>query len=186
MYRPKQISFPGYAKSQTSFGGSLHQGRRKTARPICAKKSLHVVLRSEIARGEWYLLLPANAKLLKQLLTLYSLRFSVTIYSFANVGNHCHLLLRAKSKEGLRNFLRVFAGQLAQRITGTRPGKPLKTSFWSVIAFSRIVEWGRGFATAKNYLFKNVQQAAVSIRYSPISRPKHPEYGFPCIRQLAT
>ena len=154
-----QRSFPGYPKSKTAFGGSLSKGKRKQARPICVKRSIHIVLRAPCAKGAWDLLRTENARLLHRLLKKYSARFDVRVYQFANVSNHCHFLVKAKTQGGFRNFLRTFAGQLAQQITGAKPGRPLAKPFWEFIAFTRIVEWGRAFAHAKNYLYKNILQA---------------------------
>jgi putative transposase len=168
MYRPKQLSFPGYPHSPTAHGGTLSTGKRKSARPLCVRRPLHVVMRAPSARGAWDLLRKENAKLLHTLLKKYSKEFDVRVYQFANVSNHCHFLVKAKTKEGFRNFLRVLAGQLAQRITKARPGRPLKHRFWELIAFTRIIEWGRAYTHAKNYLYKNILQATRSYPFVPI------------------
>ena len=162
MYCPQQLTFAGYPKSPTAHGGSLSNGRRKTTRPLCIKRPLHIVMRAPRAKGAWDLLRKENAKLLHTLLQKYSKQFDVRVYQFANVSNHCHFLVKAKTKEGFRNFLRVLAGQLAQRVTKARPGNPLKHRFWELIAYTRIVEWGRAYTYAKNYLYKNILQATRS------------------------
>ena len=160
MYCPQQQKLFRYPSGPSRFGGNLSVGKRKTARPISVKESIHVVLRAEKARGKLSFLLPVNARVFYQLRKLYGARFQVKVYHFALVGNHAHLLIKAKTKTGFQNFLRVFAGQLAQRITKAKPGQPLKTRFWDYIAFSRIIPWGKAYETAKRYLFKNTLQGA--------------------------
>lgn len=73
---------------------------------------------------------------------------------FQNVGNHFHLLIRAKTRESIQNFLRVFPQLVAFRITGTKKGKPIGR-FWDELAFSRVVDWGRDLWGVQNYLEKN-------------------------------
>jgi REP element-mobilizing transposase RayT len=82
----------------------------------------------------------------------------VELYRFANVGNHLHLLLRARDRAGLRAFLREFAGVLAVRVTGSVKGCPLK--FWDAPAWSKIVEWGRQFDYAARYILLNLLETS--------------------------
>ena len=168
MYCPKQIPFFPLPKSPTAHGGILGAGKRKSARPVCAKRSMHVVLRAERARGRYSLLIPRNAKAIHHLLKKYAKQFEVSIYEFANVGTHLHCLLRAKTKAGFRNFLRVFSGQVAQQVTGAKPGNPLKKRFWDLLAYSRVVEWGRAFQIAEKYVRKNILQASRLMPFYPI------------------
>ena len=112
------------------------------------------------------MLLPRNARLVFRLLSRYSKKFEVKIYRFAFVGNHLHLLLKAKTKIGFQNFLRVAAGQAAQGITGAKPGSPLLKRFWDLLAYSRVVPWGRAFETAKRYVHKNILEGAAILRFS--------------------
>lgn len=170
MYRPKQTRFPLLSKGPFSFGGALAVGVRKTTRPVSTKQTMHLVLRSEMAKGRYSLLLPKNARLFHHLMSIYANRFDIRIYNFAIVGNHAHLLVRAKSRRGFQNFLRVFPGQLAQRLTKSVRGMPLKRRFWSLIAFSRIVQWGKSFEIANKYITKNIHQAAQSVSCSFFQR----------------
>lgn len=169
MYRPTQLKIFRFPNDSTAYGGSLQPGKRKAARPVSVKEAMHVVLRSESARGKYSLLLPKNARLIHSLLKHYGKKFEVRTYSFAFVGNHVHLLLRTKSKQGFQNFLRIVSGQAAQRITGARPGQPLTKQFWDLLAYSRIVPWGRAYETAKKYVLRNVLEAATIQRFSPLA-----------------
>jgi hypothetical protein len=56
----------------------------------------------------------------------------------------------------LSAFLRSFAGILARKITGARKGRPLQAGrFWSALAWSRVITWGREYSTVRRYIFRN-------------------------------
>ena len=147
----------------------MHQKRHsseyihKHARPFSQKKCLHVVLRSHFTT----LRQRKNRKLIGDLLHLYSHRFHVRVYQNALNSTHIHLLCYAKEKESLQNFLRVFAGQVAQRMTSSKKGKALTRSFWSKIAWSRVVEWGRAFKIATQYILQNQRESLGLVAYTP-------------------
>ena len=42
----KQINFGFITQARFSFGGSLLEGKRKTARPLSTKKPIHLILKS--------------------------------------------------------------------------------------------------------------------------------------------
>lgn len=111
---------------------------------------MHVVLRASLARGNWSLL--KHADFVKKTATRLGRCNRVKIHHLANSGNHLHLLVQAQTREGFQSFLRVFAGQIAQRITRARKGHAFGRRFWDLLAFSRIVEWGRDFLQVRRYL----------------------------------
>ena len=84
-----------------------------------------------------------------------SARHGVRVYRFSNVGNHLHLLVRARTRQGFQNFLRVVAAQVAAIITGARKGAP-KGKFWDALAYSRVVSWGREFKKLQAYLSRSL------------------------------
>ena len=153
-------------------GGELSIGRRKTRRPVVTRRSMHVVLRADSARGTSSLLAPAHARYLKNLIPSLASRWGVTVYQMANAGNHLHFLLRAKTRAGFQNFLRVLAGKVAQKVTGSQRGRPLQKRFWGLLAYSRVVEWGRSFLTVKRYILQNEQEANRKIPYQPRGKSK--------------
>lgn len=83
-------------------------------------------------------------------------RTGVRVYDFANVGSHIHLLVRARQRRDFQAFLRSFAGIVARSVTGARRGRPLRGGpFWSALAWSRVVAWGRDYAGVRHYIFRN-------------------------------
>jgi REP element-mobilizing transposase RayT len=118
-------------KRPQEHGGSLARGRRKTARPILRHKKAIAALLDSLAD-----------------------KHKVRVYSFANVGNHLHLVVSVHRREALKNFMRVFTQVVMFAVTGARKGAP-KGKFWDTLYYSRVARWGREFSTLKRYLAKN-------------------------------
>jgi len=55
-----------------------------------------------------------------------------------NVGNHLHLLARARRRADFQSFLRDLGGSLAIAVTGARKGNRIGR-FWDKLAWSRVV-----------------------------------------------
>jgi REP element-mobilizing transposase RayT len=113
---------------------------------------------------------------IRQLLKQLGHRYQVTVYEHSVNSNHLHLVVRAKTRKGFQDFLRVFSGQVAQKITKTFKGISLKTSFWEFPPFTRILEWGRAFLTARQYILQNQLETDSVIPYQP-RRKKRPARG---------
>lgn len=164
-------------KSKLEHGGLHAIHRRRSRRPLDTKKPVHLVLRSDLAKGPRSLL--KNQKLVLRVLEKFSKRFRITIYEKAICGNHIHCLVKAKTRHELQNFFRVFAGQVAQEILRAYPlqksergGTPkawgcqknLRT-FWSLLLYSRVVSWGREFKSVRAYVILNIKEALGLMPY---------------------
>jgi REP element-mobilizing transposase RayT len=149
-----QLQF--WQNPKKSHGGANSEGRRKTARPLATKKPMHFIFRSSRAKGKWSFLNHGDG--VKNALEATAKRFHVKVHRFANVGNHIHLLVQAKRREDLQNFLRVFPQAVAFLVTKARKGHTIG-KFWDALAFSRIVEWGRDWKTMVDYVSKNFLEA---------------------------
>jgi REP element-mobilizing transposase RayT len=101
---------------------------------------------------------PDKAKHVDALVRKSAQRRGITLYRFANVGNHLHLLVKARDKASFQAFLREVSGRIALLVTGARKGNPVG-KFWDHLAWSRLVSWGREFATVSRYLIKNLFEA---------------------------
>lgn len=151
--RSKQLSF--LPPPQLSHGGAIRHGKRKTARPIDVKRPMHLVMRATQARANWSMLSRRHEGRIFVMVRETAERFDVRIHRFSNVGNHLHLLISARTRAGFQGFLRSLAGAVALLVTGARKGKPLGERFWDLLAYSRIVNWGREFRRVLVYLVKN-------------------------------
>jgi REP element-mobilizing transposase RayT len=141
-------------RSATEYGGRTRLKLRKVARPFSPKLAVHLVFRSDLAKGERSMLLPRHKHLIQTELNRLSKRYRIKVYNFVNVGNHLHLLVKSETKQNLQKFLRVFTGQIAQTILQAKKGRA-KGKFWSSIVYSRLVSFGRDFKTVMNYFVKN-------------------------------
>lgn len=168
-------------KNRWEHGGSTKTGRRRLRRPLSPKKSHHLVLRSDFARGPRDLL--RNYKLVQGMLRKSSRRFRIHIYEQAVVGNHIHLLVKGQNREDLQNFFRVFAGHLAQKILEKHPIRPnempmlppknrpplrsvrRENKFWETRIYTRVVAWGRDFEAVGAYLIMNTKEALGLVPY---------------------
>ena len=172
MIRRSQLLLSSIDVVSPRHGGGIHRGLRKTARPIVTRRPMHITMRAGCATGPLSLLYGKHPKIVRGLLGRLSRRYAVRVYRFSNNGNHCHLLVQARSRTGLQAFLRVFAGQIAQKITGARKGAALGRRFWGETVFSRVVEWGRAFRTVLAYVRQNQLEALGLVPYRPrTSRP---------------
>ena len=149
-------------KLRTEHGGSLCQGKRKELRPITTKKAMHLVFRSDNATKELSFL--KHEGLVRRLIKENAKRFYVQVYEVSINSNHLHFLVRPKSREGFKNFLRAFTGILARKML---KGKPSLSHFWSSTIYSRIIYWGRAFKIAQNYVLQNTLEARGLIAYQP-------------------
>ena len=156
--RARQLSF--LPKPSLEHGGSLSLGKRKTARPIDPKQTIHIVLRSSRARGEWSMLNPRRQDQVDGTVRKISRRHGIRLYRYANVGNHLHLLVKTPSRKAFQAFLRDLAGTISILMTRAKKTAPLQGRFWDTLAYTRIVSWGREFKNLELYFIKNLFEAA--------------------------
>jgi REP element-mobilizing transposase RayT len=102
-------------------------------------------------------------------------RFGIRVYDVANVGSHLHLLVRARKREAFQAFLRSFAGIVARRVTGARRGQP-RGRFFTALAWSRVVAWGRDYLGVRHYVFRNAieGQLGAGVRRALEIGPRRP------------
>ncbi|MDZ4662202.1 MAG: transposase [Pseudomonadota bacterium] len=150
-------------KPTLQHGGSLAINRRKVIRPLDTKKPLHIVLKSDKAKGKLSLL--NHQGYIGACLKKLSTKFRISIYEKAIVGNHLHLLIRGKTRKELQNFFRTIAALIARHVTKARRGKPFGR-FWTYLLFSRLLtSWKKEFDKVKAYIVKNTLEALGMIRY---------------------
>lgn len=158
-------------RQKNFYGGESVRGRRKVRRPIATKRPMHLVLKSSSAVGRSSMLRRSTAGFVSALLPRLSRRFGVRIFQFSNNGNHLHLLIQARDRNGFRGFVRTLSALVARDVTGARKGHPLSKHFWDFIPFTRIVEWGRSFKRALNYVIQNQLEVVRAVPYHPRETP---------------
>lgn len=174
--RVRQHSFDGSVfQRQRAFGGSyLKNSNAKTKRAVSTRDPMHVVLRSARATGPMSMLKPRIARRVDDIVRADARRFGVRVIEFANVGNHCHLLVKAGNRRSFLWFLSSIAGRIAMAVTGARKGAPMEArKFWEFRPFTRVVEGRRGYRVARDYVLLNQLEAAGLVP----PRPKKRETG---------
>lgn len=163
--REKQFSlFDNETKkryNRTAHGGLKTTGKRKLERPLSTKKWMHLVLKSDKARGKYSFLLPANKRMIQQVLREKARKFGVAIADQANVGNHLHLKVRITSRASFQKFLIAVTGLIARKITGAKKGKPFGR-FWQGLAFTRVLQSYIEEMNLKGYIHANRSEAEIS------------------------
>jgi len=161
----QQFSLPGFNRTSArkAHGGDHASGKRKVQRPFDPKQALHVVLRSSKAQGQLSMLRPQHCNHIQALLHRLKKRWGVSVYRYANVGNHLHLLIRCRSRRAWQGFIRELSGGIAMIVTGAKKGNalsrgPVNTTrgFWDHLVFTRIVSFGRDFYGVARYVSTNL------------------------------
>ena len=149
------------------FGGAYLKGNPRFQRPVSVKRSMHLVMKSSMAKGSLSFLNPIRAKRIELTIKTQAKRVGVRIYRYANAGNHLHLVVKTPSRQAFRHFIRASAGLIARLTTGIQKGAKLGKKFWDARPFTRIVEWGRDYLVVSRYVQQNTLEALGFIAYKP-------------------
>ena len=155
MTRAKQLNFEGFGfkKPKASFGGSLLKGNPKTKRPMDSKLPILLTLRA----NQGSMRNPKTFGTVHELITNTARKYGVRVYSYENVGNHIHLLIRVPRLSLWAAFIRELTGRIAQVVKCLLG---LSGSFWKFRPHTRIVQgWKKAYQVAKDYLHLNRLEA---------------------------
>lgn len=166
MKRAKQLGFEILEMNNVKeFGGALLKGNPKLKRPISIKNASHLVLRSVLAQGPLSFLRKDGE--IQQITKRQAKKFGVKIYRYANGGNHLHMIILPRSRQAFNSFIRSITGLIARLVLGAERGSAKNLQFWERRPFTRIVEWGRAYKQACDYLLQNTLEALGFIEYKP-------------------
>lgn len=143
-----------FKPEKTDHGGPLKH-TRKRKRPISIETSNHLILRSSQARRSWSF--QHHRDEIEEILIRFSIKYSVLILSYANVGNHIHIHIKLGRRQNYIKFIRAITSAIMMQVTGFsrwRP-KPKNLQFWDHRPFTRIVTSFRHFKNLKNYIDVN-------------------------------
>lgn len=110
--RSKQLEFvgAGLKKPDVRFGGSLlGKSNPKRKRSLDSKRPIHLVLRA----NQSGMRSPRTHVGVNRLMTSTAQKYGVTIYEYANVGNHLHAVIRLKRLDRWAAFIRELTGRIA-------------------------------------------------------------------------
>jgi REP element-mobilizing transposase RayT len=151
-FRPIQRAFLN--PSPSAFGGTDRRSNPRRARPFAANTPIHLILRTSQNMPS----LHRHGRAIESFARNLAKNLGAKIISMANVGNHLHLIIVAKSRPTMHAFMRGFSGTVARIALGaakTRKRLREEKTFWRSRPFTRIADWGRGLAVLKNYLRLN-------------------------------
>ena len=137
-------------RNPSAYGGILQKKRagRRRGRPLHTKFSMHVVLRSSQARGQWSFL-RHKFKIL-HIIEHFSDKYQIKILSMANVGNHIHMQVRLRRQNTWNPFIRAITSAIVAAVTKNRSRK-----FWDYRPFTNLVFTHRYFLKLKDYIEMN-------------------------------
>ncbi len=143
----------------SAHGGELRRRRSgRRSRPISTRFSMHLVLRSTLAKGLWSFVRGKNRDLILHLTAKHATKSGVEVLSSGNAGNHLHLHVRVGSRRQYNHFVRALAGDIAlqlRKIIGRDGARLPDINFWDRRPFSTIVGTLRYVATLTDYLKVN-------------------------------
>lgn len=143
-------------KSSLEHGGQYSVGKRKTARPLVARKPTHLVIKTTRAKCFGISLIQARDKVEKTL-RLQADRLGVRIYSLAVQYNHCHMAIYFENRKQYVKFIRAAMGHLV--LVLSKLFKKSLTGLFDLSPFTRVGEWGRPFSQLINYIQINELEA---------------------------
>ncbi len=151
-YFDKSIIRKRYGRTQ--HGGLKTKGHRKLERPLSTKQWIHLILKSDKAKGPLSFLTPKNKRIVQSVIREKSKKFGVKIADGANVGDHIHLKIKIQNRESFQKFLKSITCLIARKITGAKRGKKFGR-FWQGLAFTRVLTSSLEELNLKGYIKAN-------------------------------
>ena len=168
--RKKQPSFQGFPKEQRAFSPGKRTTRAsRQYRPRATKEALHLVLRSDRARGPKSLL--KYDSVVRKVIAKLALRHGVRVYRIVNAGNHLHITLKLSKQFLWHGFISGITGSIARAVGFQRDST--KQGFWNSRPFTRVLAWGRDYNIVKDYHTLNQLEAEGAV--PPRSQMLKPE-----------
>ena len=146
-------------KIPKQFGGARLKSNPKIKRPLTTKHAIHLVLKSELARGNKSFLRARNVDRIDRIVRSSAKKFGVRLYHFVNVGNHIHLVVKLHDTQTYSSFIRAVTGLIARHVLQAQRNAAKGIKFWQARPFTRLVTWGRDYNRVKRYMEKNREQA---------------------------
>lgn len=151
-------------KQTLAYGGELLKTRkgRNGPRPLATRDTMHLVLRSAKAKGEWSF--KKHDRRIRKIVQKFTSKYGVRVLSLANVGNHLHFQLKLGNRRQWNPFIRALTASIAMAVTGASRWRPIKQAakdrFWDYRPFTRVVQSWRGFLKLRDYIRVNQLEGA--------------------------
>lgn len=119
----------------SAHGGVLRKRRAgRGARRVSTRYSMHLVLRSSQARGEWSLARPEHRLMIDRVLAKHAARFHVHLLGTGNAGNHLHIRAQFSRRKLYIKFIRAVTGEIALKIKRSARATRASRAVWAVQA----------------------------------------------------
>lgn len=143
-------------KFKHQYGGELRKkAKNRGFRPLSSKDSIHVVLRSSQAKGEWSFRHKTNFNKVGQFIKKISNKYGVKLIGVANVGNHLHLHVKIGNRTLYKAWIRGLTAGIAIIVTKVNKFKKLQKRFWDYRPFTRVIQSFKAFLNMKDYIAIN-------------------------------
>jgi hypothetical protein len=145
-------------KENKSYGGVLLKTRkgRFGPRPLDTRNTMHLVLRSTKATGEWSFKKPKHERKISEIVSRFSKKYGIKILLLANVGNHLHFQIKLSNRFSYAPFIRAVSAAIAMAVTGASRWSPLikeaKGRFWDYRPFTRVIQGFKAFLNLRDYI----------------------------------
>src|ERR1700678_3161062 len=98
MAQTKQLDM--FQKQSKSYGGELRKTSkgRSGPRPLDHKGTMHLVMRSSKAKGDWSFRYKDNPRRIKEIVNKFAGKYGIKVLSLANVSNHLHFHIKLASR----------------------------------------------------------------------------------------
>lgn len=145
------------AGEPSAYGGTLLKTRkgRSRGRPLAVKNSMHLILRSSLATGDWSFRRSANRKKIEAIFKKFSQKYAVRLISIANVGNHLHLEIQLTNRFTFKPFIRATTAAIAMAVTGRNRWTAAKTKavkFWDYRPYTRVIIGFKALLGLRDYI----------------------------------
>ncbi len=162
----QQLAFEEFNDLGTKRFGGLHlKGNPRTARPISLKKPVHLVLKSEFAKGERSFLRKPFASRIEASARRLAKLTNLRIFRFVNAGDHLQLIVHIRSRKAFHKFVRALSGHVARIVLDAEKGRARGKKFWIARPYTQILNW-KNFSKAAQWLR---QQLEVVAGFTPIT-----------------
>jgi len=164
----KQASL--FKKSKLEYGGELFKTRkgRSGPRPLDTKNTMHLVLRSSKAKGEWSFREPKNYKKIKALIEKFSTKHAIKIHSYAINYNHIHFHFKLINRYTYKKFIRALTAAIMMAVTKCSRWNKIKEKFWNLRPFTRVVVGFKVFLNIKKYIEINQLEAIYDRKFAEL------------------
>jgi len=140
----RQTVFDFFGECKREFGGSLLEGKRKTARPLSTKEPIHLVLKSTGNR----VFFPGDRRI-ENIIRNNAVKYKIKLYRISLNWTHVHAIIQIPDRKAYNSFIRTVTAELVRLISKIK--KMDLTGLFGLRPFTKIISWGRQLKSLFGY-----------------------------------